>query len=78
MQQLADEVQIGGTHYKEMPMQPWTVMETVLTHEEFCGFLKGNVIKYAMRAGQKKGASDDADKARHYKEKLREITGGVF
>ena len=69
----ADEVQVGGTHYKDMPVQPWTVMEAVLTAEEFVGFLKGNVIKYSMRQGRKEG-SDDANKALHYLQKLREVT----
>jgi hypothetical protein len=69
----ADNVQVGGTHYKDMPMQPWEVMETIMTREEFVGFLKGNVLKYSMRAGQKLGASDDAEKARHYQQKLREV-----
>lgn len=70
----ADDFQVSGTHYKDMPIQPWAVMEAVLTHEEFVGYLKGNVIKYAMRAGRKDG-SDDAGKARHYEQKLREIQG---
>ena len=67
----ANELQIGGQHYKEMGMQPWDVMEAVLTHEEFIGFLKGNIIKYSMRQGKKD--SDDAGKARHYKMKLAEV-----
>lgn len=67
----ANDLQIGGQHYKEMGMQPWDVMEAVLTHEEFVGFLKGNIIKYSMRQGKKD--SDDAGKARHYTMKLKEI-----
>lgn len=67
----ANDLQIGGQHYKEMGVQPWEVMESVLTHEEFRGFLRGNVIKYAMRAGRKQG-SDDAGKAKHYMMKLKE------
>ena len=70
----ANDIQVGGQHYKTMPVQPWDVMESVLTHEEFIGFLKGNVIKYSMRAGRKEG-SDDANKARHYMMKLREVQG---
>jgi hypothetical protein len=38
------------------------------------GFLKGNVIKYAMRQGKKD--SDDANKARHYAVKLAEVQNG--
>jgi hypothetical protein len=71
----ADDTQVGGTHYKDMPIQPWDVMESVLTHEEFVGFLKGNVIKYSMRAGRK-ADSDDAGKASHYRQKLREVEQG--
>jgi hypothetical protein len=71
-QTTADTVQIGGTHYKDMGMQPWHVMESVLTPEEFRGFLKGNIIKYAMRQGRKPG-TDDSNKAQHYKQKLDEI-----
>lgn len=69
----ANDLQVGGQHYKEMGVQPWDVMEAVLTREEFIGFLKGNIIKYSMRAGKKD--SDDAGKARHYMLKLREVQG---
>lgn len=68
----ADDIQVSGTHYKDMSMQPWAVMEAVLTPEEFRGFLKGNVIKYAMRQGKKQD-SDDAGKAKHYAMKLNEV-----
>lgn len=70
--ETADARQVDGTHYKDMPMQPWAVMQAVLTPEEFRGFLKGNVIKYAMRQGKKDG-TDDAGKAQHYAQKLAEI-----
>lgn len=69
----ANDLQVGGQHYKEMGVQPWDVMEAVLSREEFIGFLKGNIVKYSMRAGKKD--SDDAGKARHYMMKLREVQG---
>jgi hypothetical protein len=72
MTENADAVQIGGTHYKDMPVQPWNVMAAVLTREEFIGFLKGNIIKYSMRAGRKEG-SDDSGKALHYIQKLYDV-----
>jgi hypothetical protein len=68
----ADARQVGGSHYRDMQMQPWDVMQAVLTPEEFRGFLKGNVIKYAMRQGKKEG-TDDAGKAQHYAQKLAEV-----
>jgi hypothetical protein len=67
----ADERQVGGSHYKELGVQPWSVMEAILSREEFIGFLKGNIIKYSMRQGRKD--SDDAAKCQHYIEKLQEI-----
>lgn len=70
----ADDYQVGGDHYTTMDMSPWQVMELVLTPEEFIGFLKGNVIKYSLRAGRKEG-TDDAEKARHYAQKLAEFQG---
>lgn len=69
----ADDIQVSGKHYKDMAVQPWAVMEAVLTPEEFRGYLKGNIIKYAMRQGKKQD-SDDAGKALHYKQKLNEVT----
>lgn len=74
----ADDKQVGGTHYKDMTVQPWAVMESVLTHEEFVGFLKGNVIKYSMRQGKKDGSTDDAEKALHYLQKLKEVERGEW
>ena len=69
----ANEMQVGGTHYKDMGVQPWEVMEAVLTREEFLGFLKGNIVKYSMRQGRKD--SDDVNKCLHYIRKLQEMQG---
>jgi len=71
----ADDVQIGGDHYKQMAIQPWEVMECVLSEAEFIGFLKGNIIKYSMRAGHKSDAKIDLEKAKHYRQKLSEVMG---
>ena len=73
----ANNTQVGGTHYKDMAVEPWAVMQAVLTHAEFVGFLKGNISKYSLRAGRKQGASDDTDKARHYLQKLEEVERGL-
>ena len=70
----ADDMQVGGNHYKDLDPQPWDVMQALLTPDEFRGFLKGNMIKYAMRQGKKD--SPDAGKYHHYKKKLHEMTGG--
>lgn len=72
----ADDIQAGGDHYKTMAIQPWHLMEVILTPEEFRGYLRGNVIKYGMRAGRKEG-SDDAAKAKHYIQKLKEFDANM-
>ena len=68
----ASSIQVEGDHYKKMGIEPWELMEAILTTEQFIGFLKGNAIKYALREGKKEGADYDADKARHYMAKLAE------
>ena len=70
--QEAAKQQVGGTHYTSLDVQPWDVMEVILTPEEFIGYLKGNIIKYSIRQGRKEG-SDDGGKALHYKAKLEEF-----
>jgi len=73
MSESANSYQVGGQHYKTMAVEPWEVMQAVLTHEEWVGFLKGNVIKYSMRQGRKVDANDDGEKAKHYLAKLAEV-----
>lgn len=62
----ANDVQIGGSHYKEFKIQPWDY----IIHNEL-GYLEGNVIKYVSRWDKKAGI-EDLLKARHYLDKLIE------
>lgn len=51
------------------PYETIKVLRATMAHAEFQGFCKGNVIKYAMRAGKKGGADQaaiDLKKARDY------------
>jgi len=68
------EMQVGGDHYVTKSVQPWDAMKAWMSHEEFAGFLRGNVIKYIARY-KDKGGLDDLQKARHYLDKLIEIVG---
>ena len=54
--------QAGGDHYKRMSIQPWDIMESILTPEEFAGYLKGCIIKHSMRNNSKPGESNDLEK----------------
>ena len=67
----ANELQVGGDHYKSKKVQPWDAMECWMSPEQFEGFLRGNVIKYIARYKDKDGLKD-VQKARHYLEKLIE------
>lgn len=67
----ADDIQVGGSHYKDKAVQPWAAMEAWMTPEAFRGFLKGNVIKYIAREDAK-GGLQDLQKAMHYMKKLME------
>jgi len=68
---LANQTQVGGTHYKN-PFQHWD-----LCHELDLGYFEGQISKYLTRHRFKKG-KEDADKALHFCMKLIELvaTGG--
>ncbi len=68
----ANDVQIGGEHYKGKAVQPWAAMEAWMTPEEFRGYLRGCVIKYVARCYDK-GGVEDLKKAGHYIQKLVEV-----
>lgn len=59
-------------YHNTIGYEPIEVMQRVLNPEEFRGFLKGNIIKYSMRAGKKLGESavSDMQKAQQYAEWL--------
>lgn len=52
--------QIGGTHYKDLAIQP---VEYI--HKNRLGFIEGCVVKYVTRWKQK-GGVEDLKKARHF------------
>ena len=68
----ANDKQYGGSHYKDMGVQLWQIIDT-WPKEQAIGFYRGNVLKYTMRMGAKGELLKDAEKALHYSEKLVEI-----
>lgn len=63
----AIERQEGGSHYKDLPIQPVQYI-----HANGIGYFEGNVIKYVSRWRVKNGLAD-LEKARHYIELLIEL-----
>jgi len=64
----ANDVQVAGTHYKSKAIQPW---DYIVANN--LGYLEGNIVKYVSR-WRDKGGLDDLNKARHYLDKLIELT----
>lgn len=64
----------NSKHYETLNIQPWEIMEANFSKEEFIAYLKGNIIKYTLRS---KGQDlSDAEKIKHYAEKLIEVQKG--
>jgi hypothetical protein len=63
---------VGGTHYTDLPIQPWEAMQAWMPKEAFVGFLEGNALKYLAR-WRAKGGVEDIRKAQHYLAKLEEV-----
>ena len=61
----------NSKHYETLNIQPWEIMERNFTNEEFVAYLKGNIIKYTLR--DKGQDLTDAEKIKHYAEKLIEV-----
>lgn len=64
----ANDVQVAGTHYKGKAIQPW---DYIVANN--LGYLEGNIVKYVSR-WKDKGGVDDLKKARHYLDKLIEVS----
>ena len=65
-----------ATHYLACPIQPIDLVQYILTKEELIGFLKGNIIKYSLRAGHKGDPEKDKAKALQYKKWLDTVLVG--
>lgn len=63
----ATDTQTGGTHYKDMPIQP---VEYI--HANKLGYFEGNVIKYVSRHRARNG-EEDIDKAIHYLQLIKQM-----
>jgi hypothetical protein len=66
-------------HYRETVVNPILVMQALFSHDEFIGFLKGNILKYRLRMGHKGTEEDmkaDYDKLCVYEMWLDTIKNG--
>ena len=72
---LMENVEKPNEHY-EASIQPIEFMQANLTHDEFIGFLKGNIIKYVARCGKKDNVDKEVAKIIEYAKWLSEAYKG--
>lgn len=68
----ASDRQAGGTHYKDMGVEPWDVVDTWPTDQRI-GYYRGGALKYIMRMGAKDVSTQEIAKGEHYIQKLLEV-----
>lgn len=62
------------SHYKRGGVECINALQSVLTDEQFEGFLHGNVFKYVFRANFKGRKREDLEKASWYLDRLIDFT----
>jgi hypothetical protein len=71
----AKDKQVAGTHYKDMGVEPWDVVDT-WPIEQRIGAYRHGALKYLMRMGSKDEQLQEIKKCGHYIEKLIEVLEG--
>lgn len=71
-QPTANDKQVAGTHYKDMGVEPWDVVDT-WPLEQRIGAYRHGALKYLMRMGSKDERAQEVEKGIHYLEKLLEV-----
>lgn len=61
-----------STHYEVLPgVEAIDIIKQTLTHDEYIGFLKGNVLKYQLRLGKKDNVDKEIIKIKDYTNELK-------
>jgi hypothetical protein len=69
--------QVNPKHYTDRAFEVIDIIRDSLTPEEYQGFLKGQVLKYVLRAG-KKANTPDISKALWYLNRLDNLNNIVI
>jgi hypothetical protein len=64
---VANDTQVGGAHYKDLPLEPWD-LAAIFQLDPY----EHEVVAYVLRAPHKNGI-EDLKKARHWLDKKIEI-----
>jgi hypothetical protein len=71
-EEIKEDVVNKPKHYNQGGIECIDAIESMLTHEEFVGYLRGNSLKYRWRFRYKNGV-EDLRKAEWYENKLLKI-----
>ena len=69
---IREELVNGPKHYNEGNIECIAALQSMLSREEFIGFLRGNAMKYLWRLRSKGKPIQDLAKAAWYQEKLKQ------
>jgi hypothetical protein len=71
---IAQDVVNNPEHYKlqGLEVEALDVIKSVLSYDEYIGYLRGNILKYQLRAGKKTSKEEDLGKANYYTKELEE------
>ena len=61
------------SHYSSGGVECIDAIQASMSHEAFCGYLKGNIQKYMWRYEKKANPVQDLEKAQWYQNKLIEV-----
>ena len=68
---LAEDVVNNPSHYADGAIEAIDAMKSMMSDEEFKGYLRGNTFKYLWRCTKKGNTPQDLDKAIWYLNTLR-------
>ena len=63
-------------HYTQGSIECIDAIESALSHDQFVGFLRGQILKYTWRLGLKGDSAEDAKKVQWYNDRLIKTLGG--
>lgn len=61
------------SHDNQGGLETINIIKMLLTHEEYCGYLKGSFLKYRERASYKGNTQQDYEKAKWYFDELMKV-----
>jgi len=65
--------EVNPSHYTDGDIECIDALQSMLTEEQFIGFLRGNAFKYQWRCEKKGSPKNDLEKAQWFLNKLMEV-----